>query len=105
VSVVSPLARFSTLLDDERKAALSADLESLATLQGHKQRVLAELEAAPPTADEQADVVRKARANVGLLRQLAELHHALLAGESASTGTYGPNGVTRLEGTLSLRRL
>ena len=102
---MSALVRFSSLLDAERTAALAADLESLAALQIEKERTLAELGAAPPPPEEQAEIVRKARANVGLLRQLAELHRALLVGENAGSATYGPTGAPRMGDLVSLRRV
>lgn len=102
---MSPLARFSALLDAERQAALAADVGALAALQGDKESVLAELAAAPPSAEAQAEIVRKARTNVGLLRQLADLHRALLVDDGGAGMTYGPHGATRLEPVLALRRI
>jgi len=99
----TPLEQFSTLLDVERKAALAADVDTLSALQDHKAAVLAEMQSDPPTAQQQAEIVRKAHANIGLVRQLAELHRALLVGEAAAP-TYGPRGLTLMETTVSLRR-
>jgi len=102
---MSALVRFSSLLDAERAAALAADVDALAELQAQKREAIRDLEAERPTEQAQALIVRKARANVGLLRQLAELHHALLTGEARGPVTYGPDGTTQLSSSFSLRRL
>lgn len=101
---MSALIRLSSLLDAEREAALAADVEALEALQAEKEQALAELAEAPPPSAAQSEIVKKARANLGLLRQLAELHQALLLGEGAMPATYGPTGVARIEDVVSLRR-
>ena len=82
------IRELSDLLSRERAAALAADLDALETLQIEK-RVL--LDRGIDTNDRAyPSLMRVARANVGLIRQLAALHRAL-AGIDTSP-SYGSDG-------------
>jgi hypothetical protein len=86
-------ARFGSLLSEEREAALKADLGWLERLQGEKAVALEEMSQDPPAADEREALALEARSNLVLLRQLSELHRALLLEHGAISATYGPNGI------------
>lgn len=94
---------FSSLLEEERTAALGADVGRLELLQDEKARVLAEMANDPPPLERQAELAARARGNVVLLRQLAELHRALLLEDGAPPVTYGRSGARASDGR-SLRR-
>jgi len=92
------------IVDAERRAALSADVDALGALQVEKESALAALAESSPTDEEKLDLARRARSNLGLLRQLADLHRSLLVGDAPSPATYGPRGEPRVENRFSLRR-
>ena len=94
---------FSALLDEERSAALGADVGRLVLLQEEKARVLAEMAEDPPPPELQATLAMRARGNIVLLRQLTELHRALLLEDGAPPLTYGRSGA-RESDSRSLRR-
>jgi hypothetical protein len=97
-------ARFEALLREERQAALRADVVWLERLQGDKARALAEMSEDPPSADQREALALEARSNLVLLRQLTELHRALLLEHGAAPTTYGPNGVRAAPLACSTRR-
>ena len=97
-------ARFEALLGEERQAALQADVAWLERLQGDKARALAEMSDDPPPEDKREALALEARSNLVLLRQLTELHRALLLEHGAVPTTYGPDGVRAAPLALSVRR-
>lgn len=100
----SATSRFEVLLGEERQAALKADVGWLERLQGDKARALAEMNEDPPPADRREALALEARSNLVLLRQLTELHRALLLEHGAAPATYGPNGVRAAPLACSTRR-
>ena len=86
--------QFEELLRAEREAAIAADLDALERIQEQKLAALEPL-GRELVLDERARsrVVREAQANTRLLRQLSELHRALV--ESAPDRTYGARGAVR----------
>jgi hypothetical protein len=94
----------SSLLEAERAAALAADVDALGALQTEKESALVALAESSPTDEERLDLARRARSNLGLLRQLADLHRSLLGGDAPAPATYGPRGEPRVESRFSLRR-
>ena len=80
-------AEFSALLDRERQAALSADVEGLAELQEEKRAWLARVkngELKGPIADE---LIARAHSNIGLIRNLVICLRGVLGGENEPTYT------------------
>lgn len=100
----SATSRFEALLGEEREAALKADVGWLERLQGDKARALAEMSDDPPPTERRQALALEARSNLVLLRQLTELHRALLLEHGAGTATYGPTGVRASPLGLSTRR-
>jgi hypothetical protein len=100
---VTACERFEALLDSERQAALTADLESLVRLQDDKRALLAEL-AREPLSDEVIERLHaRARANVASMRHLTAILRALLiAGEGEGEPGYDDRGSRR---PPELRRL
>jgi hypothetical protein len=85
-------ARFGALLDEERAAALSADLDRLVALQAAKQAVLDEADARGGLSEAAvAAFARRARVNLGLLRQLVKLQRGLYGLDAPGAG-YGATG-------------
>jgi hypothetical protein len=84
----SQLAR---LLEEERAAALAADLPRLEALQDPKQRAVDALSGAPVVAVEA--LASRARENVTLIRQLVELHRSLLLEHGLESTAYRPTGL------------
>ena len=87
-----PAGRFEALLVEERTAALAADVTRLGELQNDKERVLQEMKVDPPPAWQNEAIALAARANVLLIRQLAELHRALLSEHGVGAVTYERSG-------------
>lgn len=96
--------RFEALLSDERRAALAADLGWLERVQADKADVIAQMSADPPTPERRESLAHEARANLVLLRQLSELHRALLLEHGAPATTYGPDGLRTAPRVTSTRR-
>ncbi|MBX7190579.1 MAG: hypothetical protein K1X94_00890 [Sandaracinaceae bacterium] len=96
--------RFEALLTQERAAALSADIGWLERLQADKALALEDMAKEPPPADRQEALALEARSNLVLLRQLSELHRALLLEHGAGSSTYGPNGARTAPAFTSARR-
>jgi hypothetical protein len=96
--------RFEALLSEERRAALAADVGWLERLQTDKAEVLEQLSADPPPAERREALAIEARANLVLMRQLTELHRALLLEHGAPAATYGPDGLRTAPRLTSSRR-
>ncbi|MGF1465929.1 MAG: hypothetical protein ACFCGT_07325 [Sandaracinaceae bacterium] len=83
------LERWRALLDEERQAALTADVDTLELLQDRKRALLDVARAADPAA--LAALAPRARANVALMRQLVATQRALL-GLEPGLASYRPDG-------------
>lgn len=97
------LERIANLLVEERAAAIAADLDALERIQHEKRAALDEMER-EEHIDESArsKVIEQARANTRLLRQLADLHRALV--DHSVAQTYGARADVRESG-VNLPRL
>lgn len=84
--------RLAMLLEQERNAALSADVETLEALQEAKEALLAEV-SARGSVDKVAyqRLAGTARSNLALLRQLVVFQRALLGLQEKGAG-YGATG-------------
>ena len=96
--------RLEVLLGDERHAALAADVGWLERLQVDKAAAIAQLSDEPLSPEQGESLAMRARANLVLLRQLAELHRALLLEHAAPAATYGPDGLRTAPRLTSSRR-
>ncbi len=96
--------RFEALLSQERAAALSADIGWLERLQSDKAKALEEMAEDPPLPERQEALALEARSNLVLLRQLSDLHRALLLEHGAAPTTYGPTGARSAPAFSSARR-
>lgn len=79
----------SSVLERERKAAISADVDALLRLQDEKRLALTALSAEEGTSDELDLLRERAMANVQLIRHLAMCLQGMLAPEGA---TYNAGG-------------
>jgi hypothetical protein len=78
---------FSTLLDRERQAALSADIEALAELQEEKRALLAKLKNGEFEGSISDELITRAHSNVSLIRNLVVCLRGVLGGDNEPTYT------------------
>ena len=78
---------FSSLLDRERQAALSADVEALAELQEEKRAWLIRVKNGELEGSLAEDLIARAHSNVGLIRNLVICLRGVLGGDSEPTYT------------------
>jgi len=92
---------FSSLLDRERQAALSADVDALTALQEEKRAWLTRAKNGEFEASLADDLIARAHANVGLIRNLVVCLRGVLGGDSEPT--YTSRGLRPVEPEGSLR--
>lgn len=80
-------AEFSQLLDREREAALRADVEGLVELQEHKRQLFDRMRTGELPGRIPNELVVRAHANIGLIRNLVSCLRGCLGGESEATYT------------------
>jgi hypothetical protein len=78
---------FSSLLDRERQAALSADVEALAQLQEEKRAWLDKVKSGELEGSLADDLIARAHSNIGLIRNLVICLRGVLGGDSEPTYT------------------
>jgi len=78
---------FSSLLDRERQAALSADVSALAELQEEKRAWLDRVKSGEFEGSLADDLVARAHSNIGLIRNLVTCLRGMLGGEDEPTYT------------------
>jgi hypothetical protein len=92
---------FSALLDRERQAALSADVDALASLQDEKRAWLSRVKNGEFEAALADDLIARAHSNVGLIRNLVICLRGVL--EADSEPTYTSRGLRSIAPEGSLR--
>jgi hypothetical protein len=80
-------AEFSQLLEREREAALRADVEGLVELQEHKRRLFDRVRRGELGGEIPNELVARAHANIGLIRNLVICLRGCLGGETEATYT------------------
>lgn len=75
------------LLDAERQAAVSADVDRLISLQWEKRVVIDQMRAAGEPARPPAELAERARGNLALMRHLVRCLRALAEPDGAATYT------------------
>ncbi len=71
------VSRYLDLLEAEREAACRAEVDRLVQLQRRKRALLEPLRRQPPSPEEAERIAARSRANLRLLRHLAECFRAL----------------------------
>ena len=98
---MTPAAQeFSTLLDRERQAALSADVTALTELQEAKRTWLARVQSGEIEGSLTDDLIMRAHTNVALIRNLVICLRDVLGGENEPTYTSRGLRSTAPEGVL-----
>ena len=80
-------AEFSQLLEREREAALRADVEGLVEVQAHKRRLFDRVRSGELLGEIPSELVARAHANIGLIRNLVTCLRGCLGGETEATYT------------------
>jgi len=83
----------SSVLERERKAAISADVDALSLIQVEKRLALSALSVDGATEDEVAELQARAMANVQLIRHLAMCLQGMLAPEGATYTSGGGRSI------------
>ncbi len=86
----------SSVLERERKAAISADVDALSLIQVEKQLALTALSVDGATEEEVDSLHQRAMANVQLIRHLAMCLQGMLAPDGA---TYNAGGARPIRST------
>lgn len=90
---MSVVAELEELLEEERLAARTADVDRLVSLQEEKRAVLDRLSLSTLSIEDRARIGRRAEANLALMRHLSQCIGAFL-GTGAPT-TYSATGLAR----------
>jgi hypothetical protein len=94
------VAAFARILEDERAAALRADLSALSDIQERKLELLPRLREATPDETATRDLIARAQANIGLMRHLMLCLRGCV---DAAEPTYTPKGEARLSAQRYVR--
>ena len=101
---VHAVSHFESLLDEEKRCAIAADLQGLAALQEPKSQALVELHRYQHTEETRERLAKRARANLLLMRHIVAFYKSMTIDEGSSTyttaGTRTMNGFSRPRGAL-----